>query len=160
MGDRKKIKKILKKHLKNMGVKKSDRKEIIKHSKRVRRICVRMVEDLGVTCDMPLLEASAMLHDIAKYGDDGEKQGKHHKKAKKIIEKYAGKRIDGIKVKDIGHVAKQHKGKFKPKRCVNESIVLRLADKKDRFNKYPNDYKGNVKSLNKSIGKIRRYLED
>lgn len=124
-----------------------DMKAHLLHTRGVVSICLEILSALPpqsrLLVDPELLNAAAVLHDVAKFDDKDD----HHKLAESVILKnraLLGEDVDDEGIEALGSIIRAHKGKFKPDEdYACEAAILRMADKvdmlrrgKDKQNKY------------------------
>lgn len=130
------------------------------HTEGVVSVCLEILSALPpqsrLLVDPELLNAAAILHDVAKFDDKDD----HHKLAESVILKNCalwGEDVDDEDIEALGSIIRAHKGKFKPDEdYACEAAILRMADKidmlrrgKDKQNKYE-----------EGIDKIKEYFYD
>jgi len=136
--------------------------EKLEHAKRVAALCEDIVNSLEPRLqdciDRDLLEAAAILHDIAKFDPFDE----HEEEAINVIRMECGKRspspIDPREFTALDEIIRSHKGDFDPHpRFALEAAVLRTADKLDKFSGGTEDEA--EKSCDKSLKRIKDYFK-
>ncbi len=136
-----------------------NKKKIIKHSKRAKKICDEIYEELDESIkekiDKDLLSKAAIFHDIAKIEDDDT----HNKLAKSRLKKHFKKSDEDFK--KVCSIIKAHKGEFEPDENIAlEAAILRMADKIDKWNKINFKQKKSRKDLEKCKKKYKENLEE
>lgn len=152
-----------------------DMKAHLLHTEGVVSICLeilsRLPQESQLLVDPELLNAAAVLHDVAKFDDKDD----HHKLAESVILKnraLLGEEVDDEDIEILGSIIRAHKGdKFKPDEdYACEAAILRMADKidmlrrgKDKQNKYQESI-DNIKEFFKGHFKKgsdeRKFLSD
>lgn len=123
-----------------------------KHTKRVADFCEELAEiwnnESPNKVDVELLLDAAWLHDVGKIHN----KNKHEKKKtiKKVIDDIYSKEEFNV----LTMIISNHKGKFNPKKYKEESAILRLCDKVDKFHK--GDKKDARRICHKTLMKIER----
>lgn len=135
-----------------------------KHSKRVCRLCKKIVKRLknnsvdNIQSD--LLYKAAYLHDIGKANYDGDAHP-----YMSVVCMYDSFDCSGKKsrkyARRISHIIIAHKSDFcPPKDVAIEAAILRMADKIDKYNKSKYSLVKAEKSCKKSLKKIKKYFHD
>lgn len=135
-----------------------------KHSKRVCRLCKKIVKRLknnsvdNIQSD--LLYKAAYLHDIGKADCKGDVHP-----FMSVVCMYDSFDCSGKKsrkyARRISHIIIAHKSDFcPPKDVAIEAAILRMADKIDKYNKSKYRLKKARKSYEKNLEKIREYFRD
>ena len=134
------------------------------HTEGVVSVCLEILSSLPLESqklvNQKLLNAAAILHDVAKFDDKDD----HHKLAESVILKNRalwGEDVDDEDIEALGSIIRAHKGKFKPDvDYACEAAILRMADKidmlrrgKDRQNKYE-------EGIDKIQTYFRKHFED
>ena len=134
------------------------------HTEGVVSVCLEILSSLPLESqklvNQKLLNAAAILHDVAKFDDKDD----HHKLAESVILKNRalwGEDVDDEDIDALGSIIRAHKGKFKPDEdYACEAAILRMADKidmlrrgKDRQNKYE-------EGIDKIQTYFRKHFED
>ncbi len=134
------------------------------HTEGVVSVCLEILSALPLESqklvNQKLLNAAAILHDVAKFDDKDD----HHKLAESVILKNRalwGEDVDDEDIEALGSIIRAHKGKFKPDEdYACEAAILRMADKidmlrrgKDRQNKYE-------EGIDKIQTYFRKHFED
>lgn len=145
----------LEEYLKNNCDSSDKVEKIIEHTKRVLKICKKIVkyyDDEVCKEKKKLIFRSAIFHDIAKieFGED------HNKKVNEILKKIF---VEDEDLEKICNIIKYHKGEFVPQDDIISAAVLRVADKIDKINKNKMDkfvdkYSSSIKKIRKSFEKI------
>lgn len=112
-----------------------DMRDHLLHTRGVVSICLEILSALPPQSqslvDPELLNAAAILHDVAKFDDKDD----HHKLAESVILKnraLLGEDVDDENIEILGSIIRAHKGKFKPDEdSACEAAILRMADKID-----------------------------
>lgn len=100
-----------------------------------------------------LLEAAAILHDVAKYDNKDE----HHKLAESVLlENRSLLGADDGELETLGSIIRAHKGKFNPDEdCACDAAILRMADKIDMLR----EGKDKQGKFDRGIEKISKYFD-
>lgn len=134
-----------------------DMMETFEHSKRVKEICIEISNELDIEKTVNI-EKSACLHDVGKVIKVKGHDHNDKKVVKKVFKMYE---YSDDELKDIIEIISCHRGDFKPPKGLRqESAILRLADKLDKFDKAIGSYKKTIKKIKKrppdSIHKLEK----
>lgn len=157
---------LLKAHYESLDLsskKRAKAKEALQHTERVVELCedvTNLLEPRLQSCvDRNLLEAAAILHDIAKFDNTDS----HEEDAIDVIRAECAKQtispIDPRDFASLDEVIRWHRDGFDPHpRVALEAAILRAADKLDKFSDEPQNKA--EKSCEKTLNIIKDYLKD
>lgn len=134
------------------------------HTEGVVSICLEILSALPrqsrLLVDPELLNAAAILHDVAKF----DSRDDHHKLAESVLLNHRvllGKEVDIEDIEALGSIIRAHKGKFKPDEDhACEAAILRMADKIDMLRRGEDKQNKYEEGIDKIRAYFRKHFED